>query len=251
MSTPRQLTDAHDLRAAWQRKPSLRRVYEDAYRRMASLCASGPTLEVGGGSGNFKQFAPDTISTDIVTAPWLDAVADATRLPLGDASLANIVMFDVLHHIEFPVLFFDEAARVLRPGGRIVLCEPAITPLSGLFYSHMHPEPVDMRADPFAIGSPDPRRHPFDSNQAIPTLMFKRQRDRFAARFPALAIRSLTYLSLFAYPLTGGFRPWTAVPAALVPALTSLEAMLMPALGPGMAFRMLVVVERLSVSGES
>jgi len=49
-----QVTDAHDAREAWQRKPSLRRVYEDIYRRMRAQCIPGTTLEVGGGSGNFK-----------------------------------------------------------------------------------------------------------------------------------------------------------------------------------------------------
>ena len=94
----------------------------------------GPTLEVGGGSGNFKLFAPDTVSSDILPAPWLDLVCDAQRLPFADASFANIVMVDVLHHIGSPLRFLKEAARVLRPGGRLIFCEPAITPLSGLFY---------------------------------------------------------------------------------------------------------------------
>ena len=57
-------------------------------------------------------------------------------------------MVDVLHHIESPLRLFAEAARVLRPGGRLIACEPAITPLSGLFYRRFHDEPVDMSADP-------------------------------------------------------------------------------------------------------
>jgi SAM-dependent methyltransferase len=237
-------TRSHDAREAWERKPSLRRVYTDLYRRIAERRIPGPTIEIGGGSGNFKDFAPDTISTDLVAAPWLDAVADAARLPFADGSIANIILFDVLHHIEFPVRFFDEAARVLKPGGRIILSEPAITPLSNLFYSHLHPEPVDMRADPFQVGDPDPARDPFDANQAIPTLMFRRERDQFTKRLPMFTILDLRFNSLFAYPLTGGFRSWTAIPAALVPALLSLESVLLPLLGPLMAFRMVAIIER-------
>ena len=235
---------SHDARTAWERKASLRAVYTDVYKRLAERRMPGPTVEIGGGSGNFKNFAPETISTDIITAPWLDAVADAVQLPFPDASVANIVLFDVLHHIEFPVRFLDEAVRVLVPGGRLLLSEPAITPLSNLFYTHLHPEPVNTRADAFAAGTPDPDRNPFDANQAIPTLMFLKQRDRFRSRFPMLNILEVRYHSLFAYPLTGGFRPWTAVPAAMVPAMLVLESVCMPLLGRLMAFRMIITIER-------
>jgi SAM-dependent methyltransferase len=239
-------TRSHDAREAWARKPSLRRVYTDLYRRIDERRVPGLTIEIGGGSGNFKDFAPDTISTDIVLAPWLDAVADAARLPFADGSVANIILFDVLHHIEFPVRFFDEAARVLKPGGRIIFSEPAITPLSNLFYTHLHPEPVDMRADPFLTGEPDPTRDPFDSNQAIPTLMLRRLHERFAERLPSLRIHEYRLTSLLAYPMTGGFRPWTLIPASVVPLILGFERILLPVLGPLMAFRILGVVERKS-----
>lgn len=237
-------TRSHDARDAWTRKPSLRAVYTDLYRRIAARCAPGVILEVGGGSGNFKDYAPDTISTDIIAAPWLDAVADASRMPFPDGAISNIILFDVLHHIEFPVQFLDEATRVLRPGGRIIFSEPAITPVSNLFYTHMHPEPVDMQADIFAIGEADPDRDPFDANQAIPTLMIRRQRDRFEERFPNLRIHEDQLTSLLAYPMTGGFRPWTMIPGAMVPLVLRLERILIPVLGPLMAFRILGVIER-------
>ena len=69
-------------REIWDRKPVLRAVYGDIYRRMLEHVVPGPILEVGGGSGNFKLFAPATISSDILPAPWLDLVCDAQQLPL-------------------------------------------------------------------------------------------------------------------------------------------------------------------------
>ena len=74
----------------------------------------GTTLEIGGGIGQFKMRFPDVIATDIQSAPWLDLVTDAQNLPFAAGSIANIVMVDVLHHIEFPLLFLQEAERVLR-----------------------------------------------------------------------------------------------------------------------------------------
>ena len=107
-------------RLTWEQKPLLRRIYNDIYDRIAAACVRGTTLEIGGGIGQFKSRFPDVIATDIQSAPWLDLVTDAQKLPFAAGSVANIVMVDVLHHIEFPLLFLQEAERVLarwRPPG--------------------------------------------------------------------------------------------------------------------------------------
>src|SRR5713226_254896 len=158
-------------------------------------------------------------------------------------SLANIVMFDVLHHLEFPRAFFAEATRVLSPGGRVVMVEPAITAASWPFYRFVHPEPVRMGDDPLREGRPQQRRDPFAANQAFPTLLATRHRHRFAALFPRLDLIRVEWLSLFAYPLSGGFRPWSAIPVGMVADVLRLESRLVPWLGRLMAFRMLMVVE--------
>jgi SAM-dependent methyltransferase len=233
----------HAHRDLWQRKPVLRSIYQDFYRRILSACRSGRSLEIGGGSGNLKEYSQDVVTTDIVATEWLDAVADAQALPFADSSFANIVAVDVLHHIEYPVRFLDEAQRILKPGGRIVLVEPAISPVSWFFYSFWHPEPVRMNADPLANGVADKERKPFDSNQAIPTLLFGRHRKRFEARYPRLKLVRLERFGFFAYPLSGGFRSWSLLPAQLVPSLLNLEKRLAPALAPLMSFRLLAVLE--------
>lgn len=238
-------TDARteENRRQWQRKPVLRAIYSDLYRRMAAHCIPGTTLEIGGGSGNFKQFAPDVIASDIFFAPWLDLVCDAQRIPLVAGRISNIVMFDVLHHIEFPRLFFAEATRILKPGGRIVMVEPAITPMSWSFYRFVHPETVRMSEDPLIEGSPTRHRDAFAGNQAIPTLLVGRHRHRFGAMFPALTLRQVEWLSLFAYPLSGGFQSWSVVPERLVPTILRMENTLAPLLGRVLAFRLLIVME--------
>ena len=229
-------------REIWDRKPVLRAVYGDIYRRMLAHLVPGPILEVGGGSGNFKLFAPAAISSDILPAPWLDLVCDAQQLPFPDASFGNIVMVDVLHHIASPLTFLIEAARVLRPDGCVILCEPAITPLSGPFYRRFHDEPADMAADPLAAGAGD--KNPYDSNQAIPTLLTGRYREACARAVPGLALERVDYFSFLAYPLSGGFREWSLLPAALARPLLAAEWALRHLLGRLAGFRLLAVYRR-------
>lgn len=232
-----------EYRRIWQHKPALRAIYEDFYQRIAAQCQPGRSLEIGGGSGNLKQYRQDVISTDIVAASWLDAVADAQFLPFANKTFANIVAVDVLHHIQHPALFLDEAHRILEPRGRIILVEPGISPISRCFYHLFHPEPVRMEADPFCAGVRDPERDPFEANQAIPTLMFHRYRERFTSRFPNLKLAKVERFSFFAYPLSGGFRSWSLIPTGLITPLLRVEKRLGRFLGPLMSFRLFIVIE--------
>ena len=201
-------------------------------------------MEVGAGSGNLKETMPQVLATDIVTVAWLDAVVDAHALPFADSTVDSLVGIDVLHHVQYPVRFLAEAERVLKPGGRVVLVEPAITPVSRVVFALGHPEPVDMRADPLAEGAPDRGKHPMDSNQALPTLLAGRHRAGLERRVPDLRLVCRQHLSLAAYPLSGGFRPWNLVPPRLVGPLLRLEERLVPVLGRLMGFRLLLVYER-------
>jgi SAM-dependent methyltransferase len=235
-----------EYRQVWDEKPVLKALYGAYYRQIQKRCRPGRTLEIGGGSGNLKAFAPEVVTTDILFAPWLDAVADAQRLPFAGESFDNIVLFDVLHHIEAPLLFLTEAERVLLPGGRLIMVEPAITPVSSVFYRLFHPEPVIMGVDPLAPAAPSGNRDAFDANQAVPTLLCWRDRDRLAAALPGLRLVERRRIALFTYPLSGGFRSWSLLPAGLVPSMLRLERWLEPALGPLMAFRLIAMFERVT-----
>lgn len=233
-------------REIWASKSVLREVYGHLYRRIAAVCQPGLTIEVGGGSGNFKQFAPDVLSFDIVQEPWLDFVADAQALPLRSSSVANIVMLDVLHHIEYPIRFLRDAARVLQPGGRVIFVEPGITPFSGIVYRALHEEPVDMTADPLAEGQPNAHKDPYVGNQAIPTLLIDRHVARLGKLEPSLELKLVRRLSLFAYPLSGGFKQWSLITAGAARALLLFEDRVEKFLGPICGFRLMAVFERRS-----
>jgi len=230
--------------SVWDRKPVLRAVYNDFYDRIVNACTDGLTVEIGGGIGNLKQRLPNVVTTDIQSAPWLDCVADAQCLPFGVGAVGNIVMVDVLHHVEHPGGFFRDATRTLRPGGRIIMVEPAITWGSTLFYRLLHQEPVVMRSDPLTEGARDPNRDPYDSNQAIPTLIATRERERFHRMFPELRVNRVDWFSFASYPLSGGFKSWSLLTTSMARHLMAAERAVECVFGSLAAFRMMMVVEK-------
>lgn len=243
VATSRQLLD---YRKTWECKPALRVVYNDFYERITAACVPGPTVEIGGGIGNFKQHLVDVVATDFQFSPWIDVVADAHRLPFATNRIANLVMVDALHHLEFPMVFLHEAQRVLRGGGRVVMVEPAITWGSSIFYRTLHHEPVRMSADVLRDGQPNPQRDPYEANQAIPTILATRDRERFHDLFPNLRIAEVGWFSFVSYALTGGFKSWCLLSQNFAQRLLRIERPLEPTLGRLAGFRMMLVIEKMA-----
>ncbi|NGZ04346.1 MAG: SAM-dependent methyltransferase [Nitrospira sp. WS238] len=229
-------------RAVWEQKPVLRQLYEDWYQAIVPWLVAGHTVELGGGTGNLKEYLPGVYCTDVVALPWSNLVADAQRLPFRSESLANLVLFDCLHHIENVALFFDEAQRTLRDGGGIIVMDPYLSWISWPIYRWLHAEPVDCAEDPLVLKSPKPGRQQFDADQAVATTLLERNQSEFRARFPGLSVLHIRRMACVAYPLSGGFDHPSLIPQWLVALLLRVERHL-ERLGRFLAFRMLVVIE--------
>jgi ubiquinone/menaquinone biosynthesis C-methylase UbiE len=102
---------------------------------------AGPILEVGVGTGvvalGLRRRGRVVIGVDVAAAMLARARArlgpvlvrgDNRRLPFGDASVAHAVSVWVAHAVEPPEAMFSEVARVLRPGGRYLVCPTNRTP---------------------------------------------------------------------------------------------------------------------------
>jgi len=246
----RTLVHFEDHRRAWQSNPALRICYRHWYRQLREAMPSralGPWIEIGSGPGFARDFISGLVLTDVVQAPWHERRMSAEALPFADGGVGALMLFDVLHHLAVPVVFFAEAVRVLRPGGRIVLCEPYISPISLWVYHRFHPEPVDMSVDPLAAKAEgvDAAKDPFASNQATPTLIFCRDKARkFSRMFPQLKIIRIERLAGLAYPASGGFSRGPLLPMLFWRGLYALENLLPPMAFRLLGFRMLVIIER-------
>jgi SAM-dependent methyltransferase len=230
--------------AAWHARPLLRHLYEDWYRQVTRRLsgAPGPTVELGSGIGRFREFWPEAVLTDVEPTAWTDVVVDAVALPFDDRSVANLVLFDVFHHLAEPARFFDEATRALAPGGRVVVVDPYCSPLSYVAYRRLHDERTDLRAPSLAVDEAI-AVNPRESNQARATLVFFRDRQEYDTRWPELPIVERRRFSFVAYPLSGGFTGRRLAPYFMSRGLDLLERALTP-FAPLLAFRCLIVLER-------
>ena len=62
----------------------------------------------------------------------VDVFGDGNRLPFAEASVDTVLSTEVLEHLPEPRVAVREMARVLRPGGRLLLTVPFLQPLHEL-----------------------------------------------------------------------------------------------------------------------
>ena len=229
-------------RRVWEEKYAIRACYRGWFERLRPFIVPGRSVEVGAGSGHFKTLWPELIESDLVPTPYVDLVADGLRLPFAAARVSNLLVIDLLHHLADPHQFFDEAARVLRPGGRILAIEPYITPLSWLGYRLLHHEDIYFGGHHRSTDKHDP----WAGNLALPNLLFGRQARDFTARHPSLKIIRRQRFSLFDFQLAGGFKPYAFINRPrLYDSFLALDRRL-DWLAPLAGFRILCVIEHLA-----
>jgi SAM-dependent methyltransferase len=222
------LEKLEEHRRLWSRKPVLGDVYAVWFESLVgALPTSGRVLEVGAGPGFLAEFARGRhagrwIATDVLEAPWNDLVADALRLPARDGTIDAVVGLDVVHHLAEPARFFEEAARVLAPGGRLAVVEPWITPFSYPIYRFLHQEGCDTTLDPWHPFGNGSAKEAFDGDGGVFTGLLGSLPADGWSRF-GLGPPRVTLINCFAYLLSLGFREGSLLPRAIAPLLLALD----------------------------
>ena len=212
-------------------KPLIRSCYDLWYRKLLADADSVPEryrtlpiVELGSGAGYVKTMRPEVVTSDVTTG-CCDVVLDGRRLPFADGAVRALLAAHVFHHIPDAAQFFEEACRVLAPGGVISMIEVTHTPFARFFFSKIHPEPFNDRATAWDF----PEGHSMlDSNQALSWIVFFRDRRKFNAMFPQLRIEGWSYLPWFGYLLSGGVNLRSFFPGFLTPVVRLADFLFKP-----------------------
>jgi len=217
--------ERHDeLRRLILGKPALRRFYDEIYGKYRACLKQAPqqgvALEIGSGAGFSKEAIPELTTSDVLPYPGVDQVIDATRMPFEDGSLRAIFMLNVFHHIPNVRAFFAEAARCLKPGGRILIVDEHPGVLGHLVLKYVHHEPYDPRTDRWEFETSGPLS---GANGALAWIVFQRDRARFEKEFPQLELQSYRPHTPFRYWLSGGLKSWSMLPGWAFGAATQMD----------------------------
>lgn len=153
--------DAMDLR---QSDPAMEQIVAD-YLHALPKVPDGLTVEIGAGAGAISRriaaharteqvigFEPSAgfvaearlRSTGVANLTF--ETADGTAIPLADGTVDYVIMHTVLTHVPEPIALIKEAARLLKPGGQLVICDADFSKATLSSYAH---DPLNVCADLF------------------------------------------------------------------------------------------------------
>jgi SAM-dependent methyltransferase len=174
----------------------LRRAEHEA---LSGVTLSGSVLDLGGEKGaGYLSYIKGSFTTTAVNLDSQnpDVIHDLEKpLPIPDASYDHVLLINVLEHIYDYKNLLKEAARVLKPGGSLVVVVPFLFPV--------HPSPGDyrrftdeaLRRELEALALSDVRIEPLGSGV-------------FAARYVMLDRLLPGFLRAARYYLCGVFVPY-------------------------------------------
>lgn len=167
----------------------------------------GRLLDLGCGAGwstlAFRDAGYDAIGLDLPTSPEVHQVdptvpyrqGDAAELPFGDASFEVVAMHQALEHMPDPRRVLEEARRVLKPSGMLVVVGPNLESpaAAGRFAFRV------LTRGPTARRTPETPRHPYGNT--LPETLVALGRSVLAL------LASLTHRSPRFEPRTPDLRP--------------------------------------------
>lgn len=237
-------------RAVLLKKPLLHSAFSTFYKNMGEACdkyfsCSGIEVELGSGSGFFKSARPGLVSSDIRQAEYIDMVLDAQNLNLENDSVRAIYGINVLHHLQDPDQFFEEAYRVLSPGGGFIFIEPHNGFTSAVIHKMLH---KNEHFDPEMVGWKNYSiKGPLSgANQALPHIIFTRDAKLFEEKYAGrLRLVHQAYIdNWLRYFFSGGVNFKQLSPSFMGKPFIILEKILRP-FSKHLSIHRITVVEKL------
>lgn len=212
-------------------KPLIKRCYDLWYTLLLNdadsvplPCSGSRIVELGSGMSYIKHLRPDVVTSDL-TPGIADMVIDGRELPFPDNTVQALLLTHVFHHIPDVSSFFQEACRVLVPGGVISMVDVTHTPFARFFFSTFHPEPYDDQASDWSFPEGNSM---LDSNQSLAWIVFRRDAAKFERQFPLLRLEQVHYLPWLSYLLSGGVNLRSFVPRIITPVFPAIDTLIKP-----------------------
>jgi SAM-dependent methyltransferase len=143
---------------------------------------------------------------------------------LKPGSVDAFLMIDVFHHVKKPRILLDEMQRALRPGGRVIMIEPANSAWGRFIWVNFHHEHFDPRGG-WEVAGTGPMS---DANGAMPWIVFCRDRQVLEKEFPHLAVTRISTHTPLQYLISGGLSIKQLLPGCFYPLIRALEFVLTP-----------------------
>ncbi len=194
--------------------------YYEIFKENTKDIPDGFKIEIGSGGGFLKEVINDVITSDVLELPGVDKTFFAEKIPYPDKSIAAFFLLNTLHHLKEPDKFFSEVNRCLKPGAKIIMIEPTNTPFSRLFFKYIHHEQFDEKKDKWKV---DGEGRLADANNAMPWIIFIRDREKFLTKYPDLEIIQINKHTPFRWFLSGGLSYRQLVPSASFGFFTKID----------------------------
>ena len=164
-------------------------------------------LELGSGIAASKDFikCSNFLSSDYSDSIWLD-IKNVNALDTGfsDDQFDFVIVSNTIHHLAFPKKFFQEAHRILKPGGKLLIQDIYTSFMMRVLLRVTKHEGYDETINVYSEQIPCNELYdPWSANCSIPKLLFK-SKDKFELELPNWEIIHYKNVEFLSFANSGG-----------------------------------------------
>ena len=170
------------------KNPNLNWLIESRFAWMNKFIVHDSTgIELGAGFAPSKNFikAERFLVSDFNDSDWLDLKhINALDTGFEPESFDFVIVSNTIHHLAFPEKFLNEASRILKRNGVLIIQDIYTSLITRILLKIMRHEGFDENIDVFnRLIACNDTNDPWSANCSIPKLLFK-SLDRFNQEFP-------------------------------------------------------------------
>lgn len=164
-------------------------------------------LELGSGIAASKEFinCEKFLVSDFLDSEWLDLRnIDALETGFSTNGFDFVIVSNTIHHLAFPKVFFQEAHRILKPNGKLIIQDIYTSLLMRILLKVTKHEAYNETIDVFSEQIPcNEILDPWSANCSIPKLLFK-HKDKFETELPNWEIIHYKNVEFLTFANSGG-----------------------------------------------